>query len=84
MNQFITLKFSVSGSTPIEIEKINLHQPLKVGAQKALKEAGATRPIKDYDALYNDNPIDLDKKVEFYELSDGAEITLSLGTGQGG
>lgn len=82
-NNLISLKFSVTGK-PITIEKVNIKQPLKVSVQKALDETGSTRPIDEYEVLYNNNKLDINQKVESFNFPADAVIFVSLKTGQGG
>ena len=79
----INLKFSVTGK-PVTIEKVNFNQPLQVSVQKALNETGSTRPIEEYDVLYNNNKLDITQKVETFNFPSDAVIFVSLKTGQGG
>lgn len=79
----ISLNFSVTGKQ-ITIEKVNIHQPLKVAVNKALEETGSTRPIEDYDVLYNNQVLDIHQKVESFNFPKDAVIMVSLRSGQGG
>lgn len=81
--KFISLVFSISGKQ-ITIDKVNLNQPLKVSVQKAFDESGSTRPLSDYNVLYEGKIIDISQKVETFHFSDGALLIVSLKTGQGG
>lgn len=68
-----------------KVDKVNVHQPLKVSAQKALEQSGNTgRPLSDYIAKYGNQDIDLSKNAQDYNLPDGAKIYLTLKSGQGG
>jgi len=82
-DKFISLVFSISGKQ-ITIDKVNLNQPLKVSVQKALDESGSTRPLSDYNVLYEGKIIDISQKVETFHFPDGAILIVSLKTGQGG
>ncbi|MCE5205129.1 MAG: DUF2604 domain-containing protein [Porphyromonadaceae bacterium] len=82
-SNLINLKFSVTGK-PVTIEKVNVNQPLKVSVQKALDETGSTRPIDEYEVLFNNNKLDVNQKVESFNFPDDAVIFVSLKTGQGG
>ena len=78
-----SLNFSVTGKKTT-IEKVNVNQPLRVAVQKALKETGSTRPLDEYEVLYNNNIIDIDQKVETFNFPEDAVIFISLKTGKGG
>lgn len=82
-DNLISLKFSVTGK-PVVIENANVKQPLKVSVQKALDETGSTRPIDEYEVLYNNNKLDINQKVETFNFTTDAVIFVSLKTGQGG
>ena len=75
-DNFISLKFSVTGK-PITIEKVNIKQPLKVAVQKALDGTASTRPIEDYDVLFNNDKLDITKKVETFNFPDDAVLIYS-------
>jgi len=79
----IRLTFSVTGKK-ITIEKVNIHQPLKVSVQKAITESGSTRPIEDYEVIFNNVKLDINQKVESFNFPADAIIFVSLKTGQGG
>lgn len=79
----INLNFSVTGK-PVTIDKVNVNQPLKVSVQKALDETGSTRPIEEYDVLFNNNKLDINQKVETFNFPEDEIIFVSLKTGQGG
>lgn len=79
----ISLDFSVTGK-PVTIEKVNVNQPLQVSVQKALDNTGSTRPINEYEVLYNNTKLDISQKVESYNFPEDALIFVSLKTGQGG
>jgi len=79
----ISLKFSVTGN-PIMIDNVNINQPLLVSVQKALEKAGNTRPVEDYEVLYNNVILDINQKVETFGLLESAVLMVSLKTGQGG
>jgi hypothetical protein len=78
-----SLIFIINGEEEI-VEKVNTKQPLKVVAEKALTESGNTKSISDYQAVYNDKEITLDKKVEDYDFPATAKIFLNLNTAGGG
>ena len=60
----ISLTFIVNGKTTV-VEKVNLHQTLSVPVEKALEHTGNTgRPISDWQVKWNDNELDISKKVE--------------------
>ncbi len=80
----ISLTFIVNG-TETTVEKVNIHQPLHVAVQKALEQTGNTgRPLNDWQAIYNDQPLDVSKKVEEFSFPENTVIFLSLRAGQGG
>lgn len=80
----ISLTFIVNG-TETSVRNVNVNQPVHVAVQKALQQTGnAGRPILEWQVLYNDQPLDLNQKVEVYNLPDNAVIFLSLKAGQGG
>lgn len=79
-----SLTFIVNGTETI-VDHVNVNQPLHVPVNKALQQTGNTgRPLSDWQVLYNDQPLDLNKKVEDYNLPEDAVIFLSLKAGQGG
>lgn len=82
-NNLINLKFSVTGKKVV-IEKVNINQPLSVSVKKALDETGSTRPIEDYEVLFENNKLDVNQKVESFNFPKDAVIFVSLRTGQGG
>jgi len=79
----ISLKFSVNGKT-VTIEKINVNQPLKVAVEKALDKTGSTRPIDEYEVLFENVKLNINQKVETFDFPEDAVIFVSLKTGQGG
>lgn len=81
----IPLTFIVNGKET-NVEKVNLHQPLKVSVEKALEQTGNTgRELSDWQIkLNNNNDLDVTKKVEDCNIPSGAKIFLSLKAGQGG
>ncbi|MGD9929327.1 MAG: DUF2604 domain-containing protein [Mangrovibacterium sp.] len=83
-HNLITLKFSITGKPVIEIEKVNLNQPLRVAVEKAFEASGTTRPISDYDVLFNTTMLNISSKVEELGLTDGALLMVSLKSGKGG
>ena len=83
-SNLISLTFIVNGTETI-VEKVNVNQPLHVPVQKALNQTGNTaRVIGDWQVIYNDQTLDINKKVEDYKLPENAVIFLSLKAGQGG
>ena len=79
-----SLTFIVNGKET-NVEKVNLHQPLEVSVQKALKETGNTgREFSDWEIILNDSKLDITKKVEELNIPSDAKIFISLRTGQGG
>lgn len=80
----ISLTFIINGEE-VEIDKVNLNQPLKVSVQKALKNSGNTgRSLSDWQVMYNDQKLDTSKKVQEFDLSDGDEVYVNLKAGKGG
>lgn len=80
----ISLVFVVNG-VENTIEKVNVNQPLSVSVNKALKDSGNTgRDISDWQLKWNDNNLDINNKVEDYNLPNGAQLFLSLKAGIGG
>ncbi len=80
----ISLTFIVNGKET-EVEKVNLHQPLKVPVEKALEQTGNTgRPLSDWQVKWNDTELDITKKVEDFNFPSDAKIFISLKAGQGG
>jgi hypothetical protein len=82
-NNLINLIFSITGKK-ITQEKVNLNQPLKVPAEKALKDSGSSRPLDEYEIVYEGRKLSSSDKVENFDFPEGAVIFLSLRTGQGG
>jgi hypothetical protein len=83
-DKFISLVFVVSGEQAT-VDKINVNQPLKVAAIEALKKTdNKGRDISEFEAKYNNNPIDLNQKIDALGLPNGAVIFLTLKIGQGG
>lgn len=80
----ITLIFIVNGvDVPVEA---NIHEPLKVARDKALKDSNNTgRPVDEWE-VHNEEGQALDplKKVEALGLSDGSRLFLNLKVGAGG
>ena len=80
----ISLVFIVNGTETI-VEKVNINQPLHVSVQKALDQTGNSgRPISEWQVIFNDQPLDINKKVEEYNFPNDAVIFISLKAGQGG
>lgn len=80
----ISLLFIVNGTETL-VEKVNVQQPLHVPVEKALAQTGNTgRPIGDWQVIFNDQSLDVNKKVEEYKFPENAVIFLSLKAGQGG
>lgn len=80
----ISLRFVVNGEETV-VDKVNIHQPLKVAAEKALQQTNNTgRDLSEFQAKYNNNDINLSHKVEDFHFPTGATIYLSLKIGQGG
>jgi hypothetical protein len=82
--KFIDLTFIVNGSEVI-IKKVNIHEPLKVPVDKALKQSGNTgRSITDWQIKWNDIDLDITKKTEEFTFSSDAKLFVSLKAGVGG
>jgi hypothetical protein len=80
----ISLTFIVNGKEA-NVEKVNLHQPLKVSVEKALEETGNTgRELSDWQVKWNDIELDITKKVEELNIPSSAKLFISLRAGQGG
>ena len=79
----ITLVFLISPkSYPVEA---NVHEPLKVARDKALRAADQTgRPPDEWEVRYQGNVLSSTAKIEELGLADGAELELTLGFGAGG
>lgn len=80
----ISLTFIVNGKE-ITIEKVNIHQPLKVPVEKALEKTGNTgRDISDWLVKWKDQDLDISRKVEEFKFPHGTKIFVSLKSGKGG
>ena len=80
----ISLTFIVNGKET-EVEKVNIHQPLKVSVEKALEQTGNTgRELSDWQVKLNDINLDITKKVEEFSINSDVKIFISLKAGQGG
>jgi hypothetical protein len=77
------LLFVVNGDDQL-VEKVNINEPLRVAAQQALKQAGSTKPLSEYQAVYNDQAISLDKKIKDYQFPADAIVYLNLNRAGGG
>jgi hypothetical protein len=80
-HNLISLIFVVNGKE-VHVDKVNVEQPLKVSVEKALGEN--SRPPSDYDVLYNNTSLDINKSIEDNNIPDKATIYLSLKGGKGG
>lgn len=80
----LSITVIVSG-TPTLVNA-NFKQKLHVIAQKALEQTGnTTRPLSDWTLKTRDGVVlDYDKTAEFYKLSDGDVLVMSLNAGVGG
>ena len=79
-----SLLFIVNGTETL-VEKVNVNQPLHVSVQKALQQTGNNgRAIGDWQVIYNDQTLDINRKVEEYNFTKNGVIFLSLKAGQGG
>lgn len=64
---------------------VNEEWHLSKVVKDALKETqNEGREISDWTLKWNDQTLDLDKKIEEYNFPDNAELYLSLSAGQGG
>jgi len=78
------LIYVVNGKTTT-VEKVNINQPLKVSAQKALDQTGNTaRPLSAWLVKYNDQDLNLEAKVKDLNLPATAKIFMSLKSAEGG
>lgn len=67
------------------IVKVNQNAPLKTAAQKALEQTGNTgRPIEDWTMKWNDQILDMSKKIKDFDFPADVELFLSLKAGVGG
>lgn len=79
-----SLNYSVNGTATV-VEKVNINQPLKVSVEKAIEQTGNTgRPLTDWITKYNDQPLDINLKVEDFNFPPDAVIFLTLKSGHGG
>jgi hypothetical protein len=79
-----SLVFIVNGTETI-VDPVNVNQPLHVSVNKALQQTGNSgRPLGDWQVLFNDQPLDINRKVEEFNFPETAVIFLSLKAGQGG
>lgn len=80
----LTLIFIVNG-VDVLVEA-NIHEPLKVARNKALKDSNNTGRPEDEWEVHNDegSALDPDKKIEELGLIDGARLFLNLKVGAGG
>src|SRR3989337_4352178 len=78
----ICLIFIVNGS-PVKIHaKLNWH--LKKVIETVLDETGNEgRPLTDWSVKWNDHLLDMDKKIEYFNFPECAELFLSLNAGKG-
>lgn len=83
-NNKISITFIVNGvDIPIEA---NIHQPLKVARDKALKDSNNTgRPVDEWE-VHNDKgeALDSSQKIADLGLKDGDRLFLTLKVGAGG
>ncbi len=79
-----TLTFIINGKE-IVLDNINLNEPLRAAVEQALSKSGSTgRPLSDYLVKYNDQDLDINKKVGDYHFPKDAKIFLTLKSGEGG
>jgi len=83
-DQRITLIFIINSKE--YAEEVNINQPLHVSAQKALNASkNDTRDIKQWTLQTEAGEnLNIDNKVEDYNLEDGAKLFLTPGAGIGG
>lgn len=82
--QNLTNLLIIVNGTPTEV-KINLNAPLKTAAEKALEQTGNMgRPIEDWQIKWNDQVLDMNKKVKEFDFPEGIELFLGLKAGAGG
>ena len=80
----ITLIFIVNG-VDVQVEA-NIHEPLEVARDKALRDSNNTgRPMDEWE-IHNDagQLLDPGKKIEDLSLGDGARLFLNLKVAAGG
>lgn len=83
-DNLVSLTFIVNGKE-VTIEKVNVHQPLKVAVTKALEETGNTgRELSDWLVKWNDQDLNISLKVEEFHFPPDAKIFVSLKSGKGG
>lgn len=81
--KLVTLLIIVNGS-PVHVT-VNENAPLKTAVVKALEESGNTgRPIEDWQLKFNDEVLDLSKKIKEFDFTQDSELFLSLLAGVGG
>jgi hypothetical protein len=83
-HNLIALRFSITGKPVVTIEKVNLNQPILVAIEKAFEDTGTTRPVSDYDVLFDTTVLNVSLKVEELGLTNGALLMVSLKSGKGG
>lgn len=79
----VTLTIIVNGS-PTEV-RINENAPLKTAVEKSLEQTGNTgRPVQDWQIKWNNQVLDMSKKIKEFEFPTGVELFLVLKAGVGG
>ena len=79
----VMLTIIVNG-TPTEV-KANVNAPLKTAVNKALDQTGNTgRPIEDWQIKWNNEVLDMSKKIKEFNFPKGVELFLGLKAGAGG
>lgn len=77
--KFISLTVVTTGED-LEDEKFNVMQPIKVVFQKALVLVGGSSNPDQFTLEFNDNPLEVDKKISDYVTEfgweDGAVLEL--------
>lgn len=79
----VCLKFIVNGS-PFEINE-NENVLLKKAVEDALHKSGNdSRPLPDWKVRFNNQVLDINKKIKDFHFPECAELFLSLIAGKGG
>lgn len=84
-NNFIDLVFVVNGED-VDLDKLNVHEPLHAARNKALAESHNTGRSPDEWEIRTEAGVLLDpnSKIESLGLKPGTKLFLSLGVGAGG
>ncbi|MES2680876.1 MAG: nucleotidyl transferase AbiEii/AbiGii toxin family protein [Bacteroidota bacterium] len=79
-----TLTFIINGKEVV-IDNVNIHEPLRAAVERALAKSGSSgRPIGDWIVRWNNNNLDISKKVAEFRFTKDAKIFLDLKSGEGG